>query len=456
MLLALPDDELLQVLSPFCVTSHGLLRLVCQRLKVLVASDELLQLRRTNKLVQTALMVFGGRTSLGHEQQKCVALVRNKWEPLAECPGHTLGSCQAILGEDLFVFCGDNGTFREDERVYKYSFTADAWQVISHTPLGSLGYVEGAICEAVGDVIVVAGGGQFREQADGNVWAFDPSAVSLRPGEEVEESIRNAPVQAYWPDEEFDKDAYWAALGWTELPKLPYAVADGWEASCRARSFVVDNRLYIVGGEGNDGSWPSEDDEKAFNRRTNQPVKWVQMLDMTTREWDVLDEVTPPQIDPWRMLDGPVAKQIVANENSANQWFALWPGGGIVVVSHYGCLIYISPSGVEYDSIEYSTEEEPSWFGRKGGSSHVQCARIAAFELRADCVPVRRIAARTSRVAYPTGRIPSWLDREQEDDESSSSSSELDYESSSRSSDGLDQRSWIGSADGFESIELID
>ena len=82
---------------------------------------------------------------------------------------------------------------------------------------------------------------------------------------------------------------------WSSLPSLPYAVKN-------AASFVLNDRyMYVVGGNGDDGSWPAryrsrdvEDHEGGGpdgSMTADRPVGWTQMFDIESEEWTLKSEV---------------------------------------------------------------------------------------------------------------------------------------------------------------------
>ena len=83
---------------------------------------------------------------------------------------------------------------------------------------------------------------------------------------------------------------------WSSLPPLPYAVRN-------AASFVLNDRyMYVVGGNGDDGSWPAnfyrsrdvEDHEAGGpdgSMTSDCPVGWTQMFDIESEEWTLKSEV---------------------------------------------------------------------------------------------------------------------------------------------------------------------
>tara|TARA_B110001452_G_scaffold236645_1_gene216051 strand:- start:972 stop:2327 length:1356 start_codon:yes stop_codon:yes gene_type:complete len=441
-LVDLPDDELLIILVPFCVSKHGVLMSVCRRFHGLLTSDAFLQMRRRLGHAQHVIFVLGGSCcSSGQRNWARMCLMpkalcdKHKWRALASYPGLKVDDFATVrLADEDFYFGGRanlNCSAWPDveHKVYAYSWTRDAWRVVSHSPLE----IGGILCMSIDGKVILAGGTEhhWTAAAQAGAWLFDPTVVCF----ESEEHILHSLDEWVQGERQPKSAAYWAARGWTQLPDMPYAVTSAW------RSFVSDRRLYVVGGYGDDGtSWaelrrlmerktamnasrerlrrrqttrPLEEQEALddeyleikyaqddWDERENREVKWIQEFDLDSMQWRVLDMIpdsTEGAAPSSLMLEKPRFEYKPA---IIEQLYQLGLGNGQTIGTgvydalpyEMGTLVVGDGAGmafVDKDGAVSKFEPQPQDFG---STMLLECPYLERMELRANHVHVRCVA----------------------------------------------------------------
>ena len=199
----LSDDLVLRLFSRAPFMTHGTLHVVCRRLKTLLRSPEFLQQRVETGLVEHGIVVAGGWRD-GSRTADCSMFTGGRWRPITPMIGRRSALCSAIVEDEdgqpeMWVMGGWDGR-NILSTVEAYNPRTNTWR--SCLPLSQRRIR--AVAGVVGGRLVVAGGSD-------------------------DDDLLLTSVEAYTP------------TGWTPLPPLPHANANG--TAC-----VLNGRLYMMGG----------------------------------------------------------------------------------------------------------------------------------------------------------------------------------------------------------------
>lgn len=373
----LSDDELMLILAPTSVTKHSSLMGVCKRFKALITSEAFLVTRRRLGCAEHALLAHSWQND--RERHAFVALSgwhRDwwRWVELASPRGRNKeDGCSATIGVETFYFSGHDGDYNYEEKVYSYNLRDDEWRVVSRAPFDQR---DSMACHAHDGKVIIAGGSESVSRAIDETWLFDPSAITCTNAE-----VLNASRLA---------EADWASCGWTKLPQMPYAVAN-------AHSYIVGQRLYVIGGYGDDGTagmrtrGQRQRDEECYYDYELPKVNWVQELDLTTKKWRLLDRAPNKQEHDQAITftDESYDEFEKLGMGSARRWGtglinAVSYNGGTVAIGDDGIMAFVEADGKTVKAFK------PDLYLRCGG---IQGMRLKKIELTREFAIVRRIVA---------------------------------------------------------------
>ena len=205
----LSDDAAVTVFARVPFAAHATVRCVCRRLRALLESSAFRRQRLESGYAEHGVAVLGGFRENARVADAFV-LANGRWRraarlraPLSHCAAAVVAA-DAAGWPEVWLLGGKSGSVHTLGEVVAYSPRLDAWR--AGPPL--LGRRTSAVAGACGGALVVAGGWTRR---DG----------------------RLATAEAYRP----------ARGAWVSLPDLPHA-------AYMATACVLDDRLYVAGGEG--------------------------------------------------------------------------------------------------------------------------------------------------------------------------------------------------------------